>query len=574
MLFFLALIVIFYAVEVHGNDCASSCDVKYTGGMQITMCGIDKVTYSTTFDALDHDSCYLTCGVATFYEGVCGCPNNCHSELKQGSCSSGQCLCENGWGGEDCSLPIKGNSCGYHGKLITTDDKDSEFPFAYCECDSGFTGTDCSSEKLDIEDEYGDNHPLFNIERLSTIRIEMKEEDFITLLTPDHLYDNTYYPASFYWDNGKNRQTFTQIGIKLKGQGSRESQKKGFSIKFNEYISGQRIYDMKKIGLKPGYEPDDTFLKNILYNNMIRAIGGPVQRSSYALLYINQRFYGLMIMVEDYDDEFITRRLQDDDGQGNLIKLCYNVHLGYFGDNITYYQERSHTTKTGGNIYYYDAQSDNTDLLWDEFVKLLTYFNTTTSTKDFEESINDVINIQQLIRHLVVENFLLAEDHFQSGNNYFLYQQHNKDKKNQWIVFYTDFDSLFQFHYNNTINSDEPNQDSNILSFYNTDINEYDDYNPLLDQLFQSNQYIQQYIDNYGIFMHKVFGSDSKQQPNDRFNRLFGFVANWVKRDRMWQLSNGKTYDEFVLLADQTMEHLTWRYQDVMNQLNSFTSTH
>lgn len=74
--------------------------------------------------------------------------------------------------------------------------------------------------------------------------------------------------------------------------------------------------------------------------------------------------------------------------------------------------------------------------------------------------------------------------------------------------------------------------------------------------------------------MHKVFGSDSKQQPNDRFNRLFGFVANWVKRDRMWQLSNGKTYDEFVLLADQTMEHLTWRYQDVMNQLNSFTSTH
>ncbi len=63
-------------------------------------------------------------------------------------------------------------------------------------------------------------------------------------------------------------------------------------IKFNEFVSGQKLYDVKKIGLKPGSEGDDCFIKNKLYMDMNRAVGALSQRSSYALLYVNNMFIG------------------------------------------------------------------------------------------------------------------------------------------------------------------------------------------------------------------------------------------------------------------------------------------
>lgn len=69
-------------------------------------------------------------------EGVCvepECPNNCYY---RGRCVDGVCMCEPGYGGEDCGGLSCPNDCSGQGGC---DD-------GVCRCDEGFTGPDCSVE--------------------------------------------------------------------------------------------------------------------------------------------------------------------------------------------------------------------------------------------------------------------------------------------------------------------------------------------------------------------------------------------------------------------------------------------
>jgi hypothetical protein len=111
------------------------------------------------------------------------------------------CRCEKGFGGHDCSLIDcnRPDVCGKHG-VCKRDDKHAT---DYCECEEGWTYADCSvktsesyEESIDNvltfvdslshlpygevfggrdyytkEDEYHDNHPVFNLSVIANIRI-------------------------------------------------------------------------------------------------------------------------------------------------------------------------------------------------------------------------------------------------------------------------------------------------------------------------------------------------------------------------------------------------------------------
>uniref|UniRef100_A0A672HVD5 Zmp:0000000846 n=1 Tax=Salarias fasciatus TaxID=181472 RepID=A0A672HVD5_SALFA len=58
------------------------------------------------------------------------CPNNC---LSRGRCVNGQCVCEEGLAGEDCSIRTCPSSCYGRGECVD----------GRCVCHTGFTGRDC-----------------------------------------------------------------------------------------------------------------------------------------------------------------------------------------------------------------------------------------------------------------------------------------------------------------------------------------------------------------------------------------------------------------------------------------------
>ncbi len=218
------------------NSCLENCDVENPGGYPVTMCGTDYLTHYTHTDNLGASGCYMcSCLTMTYYEGICGCPNDCFSDFGLGHCSDdGTCSCNSSWGGKDCSLPMYGNVCGLHGKIIMPNDKSSAFPFEYCQCDDGWTGIDCSSpifrgkslpwgnvfdgDYYTSEDKYGDDHPVWNISTLATIRLEMNESDYVNLLQPWNLYNQTYAKVNVYFDNGYTHETILDAGIHIKGK--------------------------------------------------------------------------------------------------------------------------------------------------------------------------------------------------------------------------------------------------------------------------------------------------------------------------------------------------------------------
>jgi spore coat protein CotH len=83
--------------------------------------------------------------------------------------------------------------------------------------------------------------------------------------------------------------------------------------------------------------------------DLYRAVGVPAQRSSYALLFVNSVFMGLYFMHEDISDDFVDSRFKGD-GSGNLMQLYYNVHLGFYGSDDTYYREKAHVNSLGANF--------------------------------------------------------------------------------------------------------------------------------------------------------------------------------------------------------------------------------
>jgi spore coat protein CotH len=540
--------------------------------------------------------------------------------LGQGNCGAdGVCNCALGWAGEDCSQPTVGNTCSLHGSV-----ESSEFPFSYCRCDDGWTGIDCSTHALQAgsapwgsifdetvyyDDKYGDDHPVWNISVLATIRVEIDEELFRELLLPVNLYNETYAPATVHFDNGVVQETLDSVGFKVKGQGGRMDQKKGWAMKFNEFVDKQELKSVKKIGLK-GCSEDDSFIKikYVLYvcsplchltrllpmairvaTDLYRAMGVPSQRASYALLYVNSVFMGLYFMHEDIGGDFLESRFPGD-GSGNLMQLYYNVHLGYFGSDDTYYREKVHVNSLGEPSFYavitsllfrsfiltrvisgypmhfYDQTVGNND--WTDFIDFL-YFINCTSDADFLDGLETRINVDHLLKSMGVESFLLSSDNIAGGNNMYFYHQTEGSAKDQMSLFTYDFESVFIFDKS----TNEPTQDPDIFSFFLTlDRTDYEDVNPLLNRMITLGQHNETYLEYYSTFLNSVFGSDSKQQPADRFAAILQFLYPWAARDYLWQMSYDITPDQFVLVAERSIANFPLRVDNVTAQLEAYSA--
>lgn len=628
MAWVLALCLSSLWVGAFANECTDECDVTYADdGMKVIFCGTDFLSHSSTFGAFD-SKCYGVCGVMVYYEGICGCPNDCSASVGQGKCSElNMCTCSEGFGGYDCSIPILGSVCTSHGKLIEGSSVESSFPFDYCVCETGWTGTDCSSEIVisnntpwgtlfddavySSEDIYGDDHPIWNISTLATVRIELDNDDYIDLLQPWNLYNETYASATMHFDNGVVRETIFDVGFRVKGMTSRMNQKKGWVLHFNEFVSGQKFFDMKKVGFKAGSSSDDTLIKNMLYNDFMRAMGVPLQRASYALLYINNIYAGIYVMQEDLDETFVSRRVEGDSGKGNTYKLFWDVVLQYFGNNVTYYQEQCTMNAMGECMPWYDQSNGDGD--WADLVSFLQFLNQ-SSDQQFLDSLEARVDVPSLLKQMVVESFMLSTDNLAQGANYYMYALQDqgqgqggttvaaaggrqgadligswKDDTQKWKVIEFDFDECFRFDEETHLPEDDelPPNVFDFFTFANMDPG-YKEKDPLLCRMLAIDRFNETYKSYYRLFLESVFeagrrernpdadltvsnsdtaGTNQVKSPVDRYKSYLQLILSWVNRDRLWQISFGVSADEFVLDAVRTMANLERRYKDVNSQL-------
>lgn len=167
---------------------------------------------------------------------------------------------------------------------------------------------------------------VFDLSRLHVIDIVISEEGV------RHLTDMS---------DTRYRCTVTFDGLELKDVGVRQAGgvfhpyqpvtgKPSLSLKFNEFVKGQRLHGLEKLVLK-NQAQDQSLLNEHLTYEMFRRAGVPAALTAYAVVRLNGRPAGIYLMREPVDDDFMLRNFGEANTGGNLYELEF--HAGDFVRN-------------------------------------------------------------------------------------------------------------------------------------------------------------------------------------------------------------------------------------------------
>lgn len=171
-----------------------------------------------------------------------------------------------------------------------------------------------------------DAKELFGLGAVPTFDLYLPAENWENLKL--HAVDEQYVRAQACFEG----QAVGLVGFRFKGsygslyscvdaEGNFTCRKLGMKIKFDEYVSDQRFYGLKRLNFQ-GYHWDDSYIKEHLSYELYRSMGIVAPRSSWAQLRVNGEEQGLFGMVEQIDGRFTSDRWPDN-GDGNLFKEAW-----------------------------------------------------------------------------------------------------------------------------------------------------------------------------------------------------------------------------------------------------------
>jgi spore coat protein H len=110
-----------------------------------------------------------------------------------------------------------------------------------------------------------------------------------------------------------------KVGIRLKGQtsGRELDGKASFNVKFDEFVRHQSLYGVQKLVLNAELQFPYFFGRRISYEIWRRA-GVPAARTTYAKVSFNGEYFGLYLIEEAYNKQFLKKNFAD--ASGNLYE--------------------------------------------------------------------------------------------------------------------------------------------------------------------------------------------------------------------------------------------------------------
>ena len=219
----------------------------------------------------------------------------------------------------------------------------------------------------------------------------------------------------------------------MRGNTSRYSQKKSFKVSFNEFIPGREFYGVDKLNLN-GEHNDPSIIRSKLCWDQFQKIGMISTRAAHTEVYINDKYYGLYISVEQIDNEFLKKNFTDD--KGNLWKCLYPADLNYKGPDPNLYKTNAYELKTN------EEEGDYSQLA--HLIKILN--NTPDNT--FADSLESIIYIDEVLKYFSVDILTSSwDDYWSLMNNYYLYYE---PSVSMFHFIPYDYDNTFGIGWNDT----------------------------------------------------------------------------------------------------------------------------
>ena len=224
--------------------------------------------------------------------------------------------------------------------------------------------------------------------------------------------------------NSQIDETIYNVGIRPRGNTSRDALKKSWKLSFNALVPGREFHGVEKFNLN-GEHNDVSITRSKLSWDLFNRMHVPSPRAAHVYLKINDGALveGVFINVEQIDDEFIAAWFGED--TGNLYKCLYK---GAKAD-LTYVSPGTAATYEnlgGGETYQEENNEDSPD-----FTDLALFIDFINNTDDatFAAGIIDWFSVDNFLRVMAVDVAIGNWDNYWYGsNNYYLYHDQETDR--------------------------------------------------------------------------------------------------------------------------------------------------
>jgi hypothetical protein len=146
-----------------------------------------------------------------------------------------------------------------------------------------------------------------------------------------------FVPAEFTF----NDSVIGKVGLRFKGSqyyllkecfdttgrlmNDSECYKVSMKVKFDKYNDSLRFYSLKRLNMH-GMSDDHSKMREMISYKVFRDMGVYASRTAYIKVYVNNRFWGIFLAVEELDGRFTNSRWPAKQGDGNLYKEIWPMY--------------------------------------------------------------------------------------------------------------------------------------------------------------------------------------------------------------------------------------------------------
>ena len=442
----------------------------------------------------------------------------------------------------------------------------------------------CNGSSLGIEVSgitFGYESRLFDTSYVHTIDIVMDDWDgFI-----DSCEDEEYTNCAVIIDN----EAYKNVGIRAKGNTSLSSvsaygnDRYSFKIEFDHYDSGKTYYGLDKLSLNNIIQ-DNTYMKDYLVYQMMGYFGVDSPLCSYVYITVNGEDFGLYLAVEGVEESFLSRNYGSDYGElykpdttqtqgGGDGEMPDMRNASEPPDGTEVPDRREDENGIQGGSSSEDVSLIYSDDDYDSYSNIFDNAKTNISDDDRDrfieslkkinenENIEDVVDVDEVIRYFVVHNFVCNFDSYTGSmiHNYYLYEEDGKMSMIPW-----DYNLAFGGFSAGGGQGDGSNGNATELVNYPIDTPVSGgtvDSRPMLAWIFANKEYTEQYHEYFSEFITECFDSGYVEAL---VRSTVEMISPYVEKDP----TKFCTYDEYETGVETLLEFLELRASSVSGQLS------
>ncbi|MBU5477260.1 CotH kinase family protein [Eubacterium sp. MSJ-21] len=468
----------------------------------------------------------------------------------------------------------------------------------------------CNAESLGVNKlpvTMGYEKKLFDTSKVHTIDIVMDDWDSFI----EGCEDEEYVSCAVVIDN----EAYKNIAIRAKGNTSLSSvaaygnDRYSFKLEFDHYDSGKTYHGLDKLSLNNIIQ-DNTYMKDYLCYQMMGYMGVDAPLCSYVWITVNGEAWGLYLAVEGVEDSFLERNygtsygeLYKPDsqsmggGRGNGADISETeLAEQFFGDDTASNSDAAAdeqkmdpptgTASDGQKMQRSDGDmgdkqggpggmgSDDVSLIYsdDEYSSYSNIFNNTktditdedkdrliASLKSLNENsdIEDVVNVDEVIRYFVVHNFVCNFDSYTGSmiHNYYLYEEDGQLSMIPW-----DYNLAFGGF---SVGGGDSGSATQMVNYpIDTPVSGGTvDSRPMLAWIFADESYTELYHSYFDTFISEYFESGYFENLITQTENL---IASYVERDP----AKFCTYEAFETGVDTLRSFCLLRAESIRGQLD------